>query len=126
MKLLLDTHTFIWTASRPKRLSPRVLSLISNPANAVLVSALSAFEIEYKRPRDPELAALPADLDEAITLQGFQWLPLVQAHAIAAGRLPRLHGDPFDRMLAAQALIEHATLVTRDPALVAYGCVTVW
>jgi len=126
MKLLLDTHAFVWSIARSFRLSPKAALLIRDPANTILVSAVSAYEIEFKRPRDPQLAALPADLHEAVQIHGFEWLALRESHAIAAGRLPRLAGDPFDRMLAAQALLEQATILTRDPAIAAYGCVVGW
>ena len=126
MNLLLDTHAFVWAIARSRLLSKRAASLIEDTGNLVLVSAVSAYEIEFKRPRDPGLAALPADLDEAVRLQGFEWLPLSPAHAVAAGRLPRLSGDPFDRLLAAQALIENATILTRDPLVRAYGPVSAW
>jgi PIN domain nuclease of toxin-antitoxin system len=126
MKLLLDTHAFIWSIFRSRMLSARVAELIQNPGNRVLVSAASAYEIEFKRARDPFLAALPADLGEAVDLQGFEWLAVSPAHAIAAGRLPRLSGDPFDRILAAQALTENATILTRDPLVAAYGPVALW
>jgi PIN domain nuclease of toxin-antitoxin system len=126
LKLLLDTHAFVWAISRSRSLSRRAADLIQDPENQVLVSAVSAYEIEFKRARDPALAALPANLDEAVRLQGFHWLSLLPDHAAAAGRLPRLSGDPFDRMLAAQALTEHATILTRDPLVVAYGPVAAW
>ncbi len=126
MKLLLDTHAFVWAVARSRLLSKRAVELIEDTGNLVLVSAVSAYEIEFKRSRDATLAALPADLDEAVGLQGFDWLALSPAHAVAAGRLPRLSGDPFDRFLAAQALAENATLVTRDPLVAAYGPVVAW
>ena len=126
MKLLLDTHAFVWAIARSRRLSANAAALLQVRANTVLVSAITAYEIEFKRPRDPLLAALPADLDEVLRNHGFEWLALRHSHATAAGRLPRIAGDPFDRMLAAQALIEHATVVTVDPAIGAYGCVTAW
>ena len=126
MKVLLDTHVFIWAIGQPPLLSKRAAALIEDPTNEVLVSAVSAYEIEFKRRRDPLLQALPADLGEALDLAGFEWLPLLASHAIAAGRLPRLAGDPFDRMLAAQGLIEQATILTRDPMVAAYGPVVAW
>ncbi|MGH7025555.1 MAG: type II toxin-antitoxin system VapC family toxin [Caulobacteraceae bacterium] len=126
MNLLLDTHAFVWATAQSRLLSPRAAALIGDGDNTVWVSAVSAYEIEFKRRRDPLLSALPADLDEAVNLQGFEWLPLRPAHAVAAGRLPRLSGDPFDRMLAAQALVEQATLLTRDPLVAAYGPVIAW
>jgi PIN domain nuclease of toxin-antitoxin system len=126
VKLLLDTHAFVWAMAQSHLLSPRAAKLIEDGANVVLVSAASAYEIEYKRARDPVLSRLPVDLDEAVSRLGFEWLDLTLAHAVMAGRLPRLHGDPFDRMLAAQALVENATLLTRDPFVVAYGPVVAW
>jgi PIN domain nuclease of toxin-antitoxin system len=124
--LLLDTHAFVWAIAATRLLSARATALMMDGDNKVLVSAVSAYEIEYKRRRDPLLSALPADLDEAVAAQGFEWLALHPRHAVAAGRLPRLHGDPFDRMLAAQALSEGATLLTRDPLLAANGPVVAW
>jgi PIN domain nuclease of toxin-antitoxin system len=126
VKLLLDTHAFVWAIAQSRLLSARAASLMADDANIVWVSAVSAYEIEYKRRRDPVLSRLPADLDEAVKLQGFEWLAVQPAHATTAGRLPRLHGDPFDRMLAAQALAEQATLLTRDPLVAAYGPVVAW
>ena len=126
MKLLLDTHAFVWAIARSRLLSRRAVNLIQDTDNLVLVSAVSAYEIEFKRSRDPALAALPADLNEAVDLQGFEWLPVSPIHAVAAGRLPRLSGDPFDRILAAQALTENATILTRDPLVAAYGPVAAW
>jgi PIN domain nuclease of toxin-antitoxin system len=126
MRLLLDTHAFVWAMAQSRLLSPRAAALMEDGANIVWVSVASAYEIEFKRSRDPVLSALPADLDEAVRLLGFEWLSLHPAHAVSAGRLPRLHGDPFDRMLAAQALVENATLLTRDPLVAAYGPVVAW
>lgn len=126
MKLLLDTHAFVWAIGQPHRLSSRVAGLLTDPSSAVFVSVASAYEIEFKRSRDPVLAALPADLDEAMRLHRYAWLPILSAHATLAGRLSRLAGDPFDRLLAAQALIEDATLLSRDPVMAAYGAVTIW
>jgi PIN domain nuclease of toxin-antitoxin system len=126
MKLLLDTHVFVWTTIQTVRLSGRAKSLISDRANVVLVSAISAYELEFKRPRDALLSLMPTDLGEAVQAQDFEWLPLTPEHATVAGRLPRLHGDPFDRLLAAQALVEQAVVVTRDPLIAPYGAPVAW
>jgi len=126
MRLLLDTHVLVWAMAKSHLLSSRAARLIEDRANVVFVSAVSAYEIEYKRGRDPILSRLPVDLEAAVRRLGFEWLDLNPTHAVAAGRLPRLHGDPFDRMLAAQALIENATLLTRDPSVAAYGPVVAW
>ena len=126
MKLLLATHAFVWAIAQPRLLSRRAAAMIEDRGNTILVSAVCVYEIEFRRLRDPLLAALPADLGEAVGLAGYEWLALTPAHAALAGRLPRLSGDPFDRMLAAQGLIEPASLVTKDPAVGAYGAVVIW
>jgi PIN domain nuclease of toxin-antitoxin system len=126
MKLLLDTHAFVWAMAQSHLLSSKAATLIQDGVNLVLVSAVSVYEIEYKRSRDPVLSSLPVDLEQAVMQLGFEWLDLSPDHAAVAGRLPRLHGDPFDRMLAAQALLEKATLLTRDASVAAYGPVVAW
>lgn len=126
MKLLLDTHTLIWALTASDRLSSRVTDLLSDPDNEVWASAVNAYEIEFKRPRSAELAMLPAEIEEAVTAVGFSWMPIEARHAASAGRLPPLHGDPFDRLLVAQALGENALLVTRDPWIAPYGVPTLW
>ena len=126
MKLLLDTHAFIWACVEPLRLGARATGLLTDRDNTVLVSAASAYEIEFKRHRDPTLARLPLGLDVAVKAMDFTWLPISAAHAIAAGRLPRLHGDPFDRMLVAQSQGEDAALVTLDSRIPDYGCAIIW
>jgi len=126
MNILLDTHVFVWAVAKSRLLSERAASMIRDPANTIQVSAVSAYEIEFKRRRDPVLAGLPGDLDEAVRIHRFEWLALRADHAMAAGCLPRLHGDPFDRMIAAQALVERATVLTRDPLVAVYGAIVVW
>lgn len=126
MKLLLDTHALIWALSDSERLPHRVEDLLSDPANDVWASAVNAYEIEFKRSRSAELAALPADIEDAVVAVGFSWMPVDARHAASAGRLPALHGDPFDRLLIAQALAENALLVTRDPWIAPYGVPTLW
>ncbi len=126
MRLLLDTHALIWWMSTPDQLSARARALIEDPDNHVVLSAVSAYEIEYKRPRSAQLAALPADLEGAVADLGFAWLSLEVRHAVAAGRLSRLHGDPFDRFLAAVALSENLQVLTTDPKISAYGAPVIW
>ena len=74
----------------------------------------------------PVLARLPADLERAAAAQGIAWLDLTPEHAITAGRLPRLHGDPFDRFIIAQAIREGATVVSADRWFRAYGLPVIW
>ncbi|WGM37754.1 type II toxin-antitoxin system VapC family toxin [Caulobacter sp. NIBR1757] len=126
MKLLLDTHVLIWAARAPELLSPLVQNLLADRKNELLVSAVVAYEIELKRDRDRDIAALPAQLTPILQQMDMNWLPLTDRHAVLAGRLPRIHRDPFDRFMIAQARIEDATLVTRDRKIPSYGIPTIW
>ena len=122
MKLLLDSHALLWTLTAPEQLAPGALAEIRSLANEVYVSAASAWELGIKQALGK--LALPPDLDALLARNGYRPLSITLAHALAAAALPRHHGDPFDRMLVAQARVEHFTLVTRDDALGAYDVAT--
>lgn len=126
MKLLLDTHALIWALADEEQLSRRAAAAIADPENEVWASAVSGYEIEFKRPRSAELSRLPAALEDAVAALGLRWMDISPRHTISAGRLPLLHRDPFDRLLIAQALGENAALVTRDPWITPYGVPTFW
>lgn len=126
MRLLLDTHALVWWLTSPDRLSERAASVIGDPDNEVLVSAVSAYEIELKRPRDSLLSAVPELLTTAVTGQGFAWLQLTPVEAMAAARLPQHHRDPWDRIIVAQAMSHDAAIVTADRLMSAYGAPVVW
>lgn len=126
MKLLLDTHTLVWWLVFPERLSPKAHAAISNGDNRVLVSAVSGYEIEFKRSRDSVLSAVPWDLEKAVVNEKFEWLALDARHTIQAGRLPPHHRDPWDRTIVAQGLMEDAALVSSDGWFAAYGVRTIW
>lgn len=126
MKLLLDTHALVWAAVAPEKLSVRVRDLLHDLDNDIVVSAACAYEIEFKRDRDASLLGMPLDLERAVIERGFGWLEITPSHAAAAGRLPRLHGDPFDRILVAQALLDGLPLVSIDEKLPAYGVAVIW
>ncbi len=117
MRLLLDTHVLIWWVGR-ERLSEHVAGAITEPRNEVLVSAASVWEAEIKAASGK--LDLRVDLIEQSALNYFTELPVSSEHGRAAARLPPHHRDPFDRVLIAQAQLEHLTLVTRDPAFRAY------
>lgn len=119
MKLLLDTHTFLWWLSSPEQLTQAAATAIADPNNDVLVSLISLWEIAIKRAIGKLQA--PIDLEQDVTRAGFQILSLTVTHVMATERLPLHHRDPFDRMLIAQAQLENATLVTRDPQFPPYG-----
>ncbi|MGD0103094.1 MAG: type II toxin-antitoxin system VapC family toxin [Rhodopila sp.] len=120
MNLLLDTHVFIWVVAEPNRLDRLIRAAVASPENQVVVSAVTPWEIAIKR----ALGRLefPLDLfDDTVTRMGCDILPILPAHGILAGSLPRHHDDPFDRMLIAQALTEELVLVTRDEAILRYN-----
>lgn len=123
MKLLLDTHTVLWWLDDPSVLSQTAREAIAEPGNEVLVSAAVCWEIAIKR-RLNKLVA-PADLRGALRSCGFIELNITPVHALATETLPAHHRDPFDRMLVAQAILEGATLVSRDPIMASYDIPTI-
>ncbi|MDZ4363332.1 type II toxin-antitoxin system VapC family toxin [Brevundimonas sp.] len=126
MRLLLDTHAFIWSMGQVSRLPDRVAEAIRDPHNEVWLSAVSLYEIEYKRERDEVLGRLPADLISAANVLAAEWLAIVPEHAVTAGRLDRMHKDPWDRLIVAQARVEGLSIVSVDPAMKAFGVETFW
>ena len=118
MRLLLDTHVFLWWLTDDPRLDADRRAAIADPDALVHVSAATIWEIAIKEALGR--IDLDADLAAEIEAGGFTELPIQSRHALVAGRLPQHHGDPFDRMLVAQARDEQMTLVTQDRALTAY------
>jgi PIN domain nuclease of toxin-antitoxin system len=129
LRVLLDTHVVLWAVASPDRLSPPARTLLEDLRTDVLVSAASAWEIATKY----RLGKLPGAerivmgyAAHLITLRARE-LPIVSAHALAAGLFAVDHRDPFDRMLAAQAIAESVPLVTDDPMLAVFpGLVILW
>jgi len=119
MKLLLDTHVFLWTVTGHAALRPAARRLISD-AEAVYVSAASIWEIAIKA-RLGKIEGDPEALSAAIESSGLIELRVAARHAAAVAKLPLHHTDPFDRLLIAQALTEPFRFVTADRALAAYG-----
>jgi PIN domain nuclease of toxin-antitoxin system len=117
VRLLLDTHALLWWLAGDG-LRPNAAAAVGDPRNTVLVSAVSVWEVGIKGALGK--VTIDGDLLESIRATGFEALPITFDHAHAAGALPLHHRDPFDRMLVAQATVEAATLVTRDPAIAAY------
>lgn len=116
--LLLDTHAYVWAVSAPDRLSPRARLALETPTNQLLVSAATPWEmaIKHRAGKWPEAEPLLHQHDDLTDRLGAGRLDISATAAIRAGNLDWSHGDPFDRVLAAQALLAHATLVTRDDA----------
>ncbi|HEV7509641.1 MAG TPA: type II toxin-antitoxin system VapC family toxin [Thermoanaerobaculia bacterium] len=120
MKLLLDSHAFLWWLAEDPKLKAEARQAVADPASVVHVSAATVWELSMKAAIG-KLDLDGADLAEEIEANDFVELPITARHSLAAGTLPRHHDDPFDRMLIAQAQIEGLTIVTRDPAFRAYG-----
>jgi PIN domain nuclease of toxin-antitoxin system len=124
VKLLPDTHTVLWWAHDPSRLSPTANDLLEDRRNAVLLSAAVAWEIAIKTAMG-KLTARPRLVAELVSRGGNE-LAMTVAHADLAGALPLHHRDPFNRMLIAQAIAEGAALVSADPDVRAYEVPVVW
>ena len=120
MKLLLDSHAFLWWLAEDPKLSAGAREVVADPSSIVHVSAASVWELAIKASLG-KLDLDGADLVEEIGENDFVELPMTARHSLAAAALPRHHEDPFDRMLIAQAQVEGLTVVTRDPAFRAYG-----
>lgn len=118
MRLLLDTHAFLWWCGDDPRLGDVERRAIRDGANEVFLSAASVWEMAIKQ----ELGRLqvPEPASAAVARLGFEPLPIAFAHAEATTLLPPLHRDPFDRLLVAQARTEGLTLVTSDPLIREY------
>ena len=120
MRLLLDTHAWLWWLTDDRRLGRRARQAISNPRSEVYVSAASAWEVAIKEALG-KLRLGKANLEAEIAANGFLELTVRIRHALIAGRLPSVHDDPFDRMLVAQAQAEELAVVTADPVFERYG-----
>ncbi|MFY9743501.1 MAG: type II toxin-antitoxin system VapC family toxin [Candidatus Sulfotelmatobacter sp.] len=115
MKLLLDTHLLLWAAGEPGRLSATTRKLISTPANELLFSTASVWEVAIKRALGrSDFQADPRLLRRGLLDNGYAELPIVSDHVVAIENLPPIHKDPFDRLLVAQATVEGVTLLTAD------------
>jgi PIN domain nuclease of toxin-antitoxin system len=112
VRLLLDTNALIWALIRPDRLSSAVTAAIRRPENAVFVSAVTGWEIGVLRIKRG--LEFPDDLEGQMEAHGFRSLAVSMSHALSVESLPPIHGDPFDRMLVAQAQAEGLTIVTSD------------
>ncbi len=128
MKLLLDTHTFIWWDSVPNKLSTEVLSLFQDQANEMILSVASIWEMQIKLQLGK--LQLNSPLREIITTQqetnNIKILDVSLVHILALEELPTPHKDPFDRLLVAQTIAEDAILVSRDKMFKQYPIKLLW
>ncbi len=128
LRYLLDTHVLLWWLFDDRRLSARARATVSDRDNHVLVSSASGLEIatKFRIGKLPAANVLIQDLPGHVARAGFHELPITIAHAQKAGALVGDHRDPFDRMLAAQSLLEGCPVLTSDAAIAAFGAPTVW
>ena len=128
MRLLLDTHAFLWWYEGNRRMSLPARQAVDDDSNQVLVSAASAWEIttKHRLGKLPSADPIASDIPGAIAAQGFQELPITVAEAARAGTLPGPHRDPFDRMLIAQALSRDLLLISTDAAFDQYHVRRLW
>lgn len=128
MRLLLDTHAFIWMFDEPERLSPKAHALLADGDNDLLLSVASVWEMQIKvQAGKLKLAVSLGELVEGQRqTNGMEVLPVGLEHVLALEALPAHHKDPFDRLLVAQANVEGASLVSRDPVFSSYPVNLIW
>jgi PIN domain nuclease of toxin-antitoxin system len=128
VKVLLDTHALLWAVLSPKSLSRRAAAIIANQSNEILVSAASAWEIATKvrLGKLPGAELLERDFLAVMDAAGYLLLSIDAGAALRAGRFAGQHRDPFDRVLAAQAITEDIPILSRDMQLDAFGVQRVW
>ena len=127
MRYLVDTHVWMWLLESPDKLSPAVREAMEQAEDLVLsVASIWELAIKAKLGKITLPSTVSAARDEFLSQAGARELAIHSAHALAAADLPPLHRDPFDRLLIAQAQLEHLTLVTADETIRTYGLPLQW
>ena len=128
MRVLIDSHALIWYVDQDNLLSPSSYAAISDPTNELLLSAGSIWEIGIKVGLGKIILTQPFKLwiNQAISDLDITVLPLSVEYVDVQSNLPRHHGDPFDRLIVAQSIIEQVPIISADPNLDAYGITRVW
>ena len=128
MRLLLDSHTVLWAVDDPSKLSPEAVTVLEDSANDLLLSAATIWEIAIKAGLKKLSLSMPYRqwMNKAIADLGLMLLPLTVEYADVQAGLPRHHGDPLDRLLAAQARVEKIPLISSDPVFDHYGLTRIW
>ncbi|WP_161992856.1 type II toxin-antitoxin system VapC family toxin [Aureimonas leprariae] len=126
--MLLDTHVLVWWLYKPELLSVPARKAINSGDNRLFVSAVSAYEIaaKHRLGKWPEVAELTREFDDILVSQSITSVPIASHQARMAALFHAEHRDPFDRLLAAQALSEEFHLITRDPVFAHFGVLTIW
>ena len=128
MRLLIDAHSLIWASDDPSKLGAGAAAVLQNPANQLLVGAGTIWELSIKAGLGKLKLSLPFRrwMDKAVADLGWTALPITLDHAERQAGLPFHHRDPFDRLLAAHALVEGIPLVGADAVFDAYGVNRIW
>jgi PIN domain nuclease of toxin-antitoxin system len=128
VKALFDTHALLWAVLQPKRLSASALQTVLDPSNELFVSAASAWEIATKvrLGKLPEAEVFEREFLSDIDRAGYTFVTIDAEVALRAGRLVGSHGDPFDRMIAAQALAQDMIVLSNDAKLDLFGVRRLW
>jgi PIN domain nuclease of toxin-antitoxin system len=128
VRVLLDTHTFLWWNLDAPQLSDRVREIIGDGRNEIFFSAASGWEIAIKYARGRLELPEPPDLyvSQRLALHRFTPLPIQMSHALQVHGLPDIHQDPFDRLLVAQSQMEGLPLLTVDEHIKQYGVTVIW
>jgi PIN domain nuclease of toxin-antitoxin system len=127
MKLLLDTHAFIWFVENDTNLPIKLRNQIEDTENEILISIASLWEMAIKTSLGKlEMASDIPSLINKIEANGFSMLPILPEHTVCVASLPFHHRDPFDRMLIAQTIIEKIKIITKDPVFDDYGVDWLW
>ncbi len=128
MRALLDTHTLLWWANADPSLSQNARDVISDPTNAIFLSAVTPWEMAIKMAIGKLTLSVALDVfvSSQVSLYGFLPLTVTYDHAYRVRALPLHHNDPFDRLLIAQAMIENLVFLTVDNKIAPYGVTTLW
>jgi PIN domain nuclease of toxin-antitoxin system len=125
VRLLLDTHTLVWSLLAPDRIPDHLAAILVDPSHTAFVSAVSFWEVTIKVGLGK--LSLPLDrLEDTVAEAAFDPLPISSVHGLGVRHLPPIHRDPFDRLLIAQARHEGLTLVTHDATIQRYPVATLW
>lgn len=128
MRVLLDTHAFLWWITEDERLSARAREVMTDGGNDLLLSAATGWEIAIKASLGRISLPVPIDrfLSEQLHKNGIGTLSIEMSHALRVHALPLLHRDPFDRLLVAQAQLEKLCILTSDRQIAQYSVETLW
>ena len=127
-RYLLDTNAFVWLALDPSRVRAELLDELESPETTVVLSAVVSWELAVKQRMGKLAVGQPLEelFRREVEAMQLDELAVTRDHALATGRLPDHHRDPFDRLLVAQALTEDLDIVSSDPLLARYGVAVVW